>query len=64
MTTNIALLLNAVLAVGVVVGLAAVVRLAFRLHHAERTETLHPSQPIPLHVVAAHDARRELARAA
>jgi hypothetical protein len=61
MTTLI--IVNALLALAVIGGLAAVARTALRLRHAERAETLHPSQPIPLRL-AVEDEQRELASAA
>lgn len=64
MTTTTALLLNAVLAVAVVAAFAGVVRLALRLRPTEGPETLHPSQPIPLAVIAAGGEDRGLAHAA
>jgi len=58
------LLVNAALALALIGALAAVVRVALRMRHAVGAETLHPSQPIPLHLVAAGDEERQLARAA
>ena len=62
MTTTNALILNALLMAGIVGGLATVVRFGLRLPDGERPETLHPSQPLALELVA--PAAEELARAA
>jgi hypothetical protein len=64
MTTTTALILNALLMAGIVGGLAAVVRLGLRLSDRERSETLHPSQPLPIELVAPEPAEPSLARAA
>ena len=58
------LILNTVLALATIGALATVVRLAFRLPSSKRPETLHPSQPLPLRLVARADEDRDLARAA
>jgi len=58
------LVLNTLLALATIGGLAAAVRLAFRLPSSSRSETLHPSQPLPLLLVAKTDEERDLARAA
>ena len=63
MTMTTAVLINALLDLAIVGALASVVRTALRLRHDERSETLHPSQPIPLRI-ASEDAQRSLARAA
>ena len=64
MTTTTIVLVNTALAVVLIGALAAVARIALRMRHGVRTETLHPSQPIPLRLVAAEDEARVLARAA
>jgi hypothetical protein len=64
MTTTTALIVNAFLMAGIVGALAAVVRLAHRLPDEERPETLHPSEPIGLHLVLAEREDSGLARAA
>jgi hypothetical protein len=63
MTTTTALILNLLLMAGVVGALTAVVRLGLRLPIGERTETLHPSQPIALHLLDGEE-QVELAAAA
>ncbi|MGH3048677.1 MAG: hypothetical protein ACRDLK_00855 [Gaiellaceae bacterium] len=63
MTTTTIILINALLDLAVVGALAAAVRTGLRLRDAERPETLHPSQPIPLRI-ATEDAEHSLARAA
>lgn len=63
MTTTTLIILNMLLAVIAVGGLAAIVRLAHRLPESTGPETLHPSQPIPLRL-AAGEEERDLARAA
>jgi hypothetical protein len=55
---------NALLDLAAILVLFAVVRLAHRLHHEERPETLHPSQPIPLRLALPAKEREQLARAA
>jgi hypothetical protein len=64
MTTTTALIVNALLMAGIVGGLAAVVRLALRLPDGERSETLHPSQPLGLDLVVPEAEEPTLARAA
>jgi hypothetical protein len=64
MTTTTALILNALLMAGIVGGLAAVIRLGLRLPAGERSETLHPSQPLALELVAPEVREPRLARAA
>jgi len=64
MTTTTALALNVLLMSGLAGALVAVVRLGLRLSQGERPETLHPSQPLPLLLVARADEDRDLARAA
>jgi hypothetical protein len=64
MPTTTMLLLNASLALATVGTLAAVMRRALRLRHAESAETLHPSQPLPLRLISREDEERELADAA
>jgi hypothetical protein len=64
MTTTTALILNALLMAGIVGGLAAVIRLGLRLPDAERSETLHPSQPLALELVAPEAQEPRLDRAA
>ncbi len=64
MTTTTALILNMFLMAGVVGAFAAAVRLGLRLPDGERRETLNPSQPISLRLVASDDQQATLARAA
>jgi hypothetical protein len=65
MTTTTALIVNALLALTIAGGLAAVVRLALRLRNAEHAEkTPRLSQPLPLRLVAPEDEERDLVRAA
>jgi hypothetical protein len=64
MTTTTALILNALLMAGIVGGLTAVIRLGLRLQERERSETLHPSQPLPLGLVRPEAGEPTLARAA
>lgn len=66
MNTTTALIVNGLLSLAAIGALAALARLAFMLRHGPtaKTETLHPSQPIPLRVAIAHDEESELARAA
>ena len=52
MNTTTALLLNAFLGLAMIGGLAAAVRVAFRLRHTASPETLHPSQPLPFSLYA------------
>jgi hypothetical protein len=63
MITTQLIVLNALLALVAIGGLAVLVRLARRLPEQSHAETLHPSQPIPLRL-AHEDAERSLARAA
>lgn len=58
------LILNVALALATVGALAAAVRVAFRMPSTRRSETLHPSQPLPLLLVAQANETRDLARAA
>lgn len=55
MTTTTMIVLNALMALAVIGGLAAVVRLALRLPDRSKTETLHPSQPISLQLAREHE---------
>ena len=64
MTTTTALTVNVLLGVGLIGALALVVRLAHRIPHAPRAETLHPSQPLDLALLAPENVESELARAA
>lgn len=73
MTTMTILSVNAVLAVLVILAVGALVRLAHRLpelapHHDEQWgnggDPWVPSDPLPLHQVARHEAERALALAA
>jgi hypothetical protein len=63
MNTTTSLLLNGFLGIVLIVALGSVVRLAHRLRPS-RPETLHPSQPIPLHLALEANEARDLARAA
>jgi hypothetical protein len=58
------LLLNVFLALATTGTLAAVMLRSLRLRHAERAETLHPSQPLPLRLISREDEERELSGAA
>jgi hypothetical protein len=64
MTTTTLLLVNAALALGLIGALAAVSQVALRMRHAASPETLHPSQPIPLRLIAAESEAQALPRAA
>jgi hypothetical protein len=61
MTTTTAIIVNVLLAVGIVGALTLVVRLAHRIPEAARSETLHPSQPIELKLALAKEEVDELA---
>jgi hypothetical protein len=64
MTTTAIVLVNAALAIALIGALTAVARIAFRMRHTATAETLHPSQPLPLRLVAPAGDGRRLARAA
>ena len=68
MNTTTALLLNALLDLAAIGGLAAAVRVGLRLRHSEGPETLHPSQPLPFslyaHEYGEPQVEQQLARAA
>ena len=65
MTQTTLITLNAVLDLAIVLAILALVRFAHRLdRHDRRGETLHPSQPIPLHLTLPADEVGELSRAA
>ncbi|HXH97911.1 MAG TPA: hypothetical protein VNH40_11940 [Gaiellaceae bacterium] len=64
MTTTTALILNLLLMAGVVGALASVVRLGLRLPAGERSETLHPSQPLPATLFAERRENPDLSLAA
>ena len=60
MTTTTTIFVNVLGAIGIAGALALVVRLAHRVPHGARAETLHPSQPLAL-VLVLDDERGELA---
>lgn len=64
MNLPLVIALNAVLDLALVLAVLAVVRFAHRLHDEARPETVHPSQPIPLHIALPAHGLDELARAA
>jgi hypothetical protein len=64
MTTTTAITVNILLAVGIVGALALVVRLAHRIPETVRSETLHPSQPLQLALIAPENVESDLVRAA
>jgi hypothetical protein len=64
MTITTAIIVNVLLAGGVIGALALVVRLAHRLPHTAHAETLHPSQPLELAFLRPEHVEAELARAA
>lgn len=65
MTQTTALIVNAALAFGLLGTLMLVLRLAHRLPRSSDRETLHPSQPLTLAILAAdEDDEPELARVA
>jgi hypothetical protein len=56
---------NAVLDLAVVLAIFAIVRFTHRLdRHDRRGRTLHPSQPVPLHLALPADEVGELSNAA
>ena len=65
MTHTTMITVNAVLDLAVVLAIFVIVRLTHRLdRHDRRSETLHPSQPIPLHLALPADEVGELSSAA
>ncbi|HEV7134781.1 MAG TPA: hypothetical protein VGN27_13720 [Gaiellaceae bacterium] len=64
MTTTTAVIVNILLGIGIVGALALVIRLAHRIPHGERAETLHPSQPLTLAVLTVETEHEQLVRAA
>jgi hypothetical protein len=64
MTTTTAIIVNVVLGIGIIGALALVVRLAHRVPEAARGETLHPSQPLELALIAPENVESDLVRAA
>jgi len=65
MTQTTLITMNAVLDLALVVAIFAVVRLTHLLDRRDRRgETLHPSQPLPLHLALPADEAEELSRAA
>jgi hypothetical protein len=65
MTQTTLITLNAILDLAVVLAVVALVRLTHRIdRHDRRGETLHPMQPIPLHMALPADEAGELSRAA
>ena len=65
MTHTTMITVNAVLDLAVVLAIFAIVRLTHRVDRPDhRGETLHPSQPIPLHLALPADEVGELSSAA
>jgi hypothetical protein len=65
MTHTTMITVNAVLDLAVVLGIFAIVRLTHRLdRHDQSGATLHPAQPIPLHLALPADEVGDLSNAA
>jgi hypothetical protein len=64
MTITTAVIVNVLVAGGIIGALALVVRLAHTIPHTTQAETLHPSQPLELALLRAEDEEAELVRAA
>ena len=64
MTMTTTIIVNAVLAAGLIGALALIVRLAHRLPHTAQAETLHPSQPLELTLLRPEEEEAQLARVA
>ena len=64
MNTTMMLFLNGLLALATISALAGLTRAALQFEDTKRTETVHPSQPVPLRVLAAEDEERLLAEVA
>jgi hypothetical protein len=64
MTITTAVIVNVLVAGGIIGALALVVRLAHRIPDTVHAETLHPSQPLELELLRPQDEHAQLARAA
>jgi hypothetical protein len=65
MNLTLLIVLNAALDLTALLAVLAIVRFTHRLHHHDtKPETIHPSQPLPLHIALPAEEIEELAEAA